>query len=183
MKILGLSGSLRRASLNSALLRAAQKLAEPPCVIHVYDSLGTLPLFNPDLEASPPHAVQHLRQAVDAAHALMIASPEYAHGVSGPMKNALDWLVSHEGFVAKPIALLNASARAHHAYEALAETLRTMSANLISEASLTVPLLGSGLDEHTMIGNPEVGAIIRAAVENLARAVRQHGAAGPHFSI
>ena len=72
------------------------------------------------------------RNAVGKASALIIASPEYAHGISGVSKNALDWLVSYEGFVDKPIALVNASPRARHAFDALHEVLRTMSANIIS---------------------------------------------------
>src|ERR1700683_4745337 len=98
MRILALSGSLRAAPLNSALLRAAARLATPPRQIEVYRGLGDLQLFNPDLEDSPPPPVVTLRAAVARAGALLIASPEYAHGVSAVMKNALDWLGSFGGF-------------------------------------------------------------------------------------
>jgi NAD(P)H-dependent FMN reductase len=161
MKILALAGSLRAASINAALLRAAARLAPPGCTITLL-SLAALPLFNPDLEGAPAPAVLALRRAVDLSDALMIASPEYAHGVSGVMKNALDWLVSHEGFVAKPVALLNSSPRAHHAYEALAETLGTMSAHIVREACVAIPLLGAGLDEEGMVGNAAVATSTRA---------------------
>src|SRR5579872_2393862 len=143
MIVLGLCGSLRRASVNLALLRAAARLAPPGLELRVFGRLGELPLFNPDLEAELPPPVAALHGAVAAADALLIASPEYAHGVTGTIKNALDWLVAFEPFVGKPVAVLNASPRAHHADEALRETLRTMSARIVEEASLSLPLLGS----------------------------------------
>lgn len=183
MNILAFSGSLRAASLNSALLRAAARLAPPSCRVTVFGSVAALPLFNPDLDDSPPEPVLALRRAVGLADALMIASPEYAHGVSGVMKNALDWLVSYEGFVGKPVALLNASPRAHHAYEALAETLRTMSAQLIREASVSIVLLGSGLDEEGMVGSPAVAEAIRGALDALEAALAPGAGAGPSFPV
>jgi NAD(P)H-dependent FMN reductase len=99
------------------------------------------------------------------------------------MKNALDWLVSHEGFVAKPVALLNSSPRAHHAYEALAETLGTMSAHIVREACVAIPLLGAGLDEEGMVGNAAVAASIRGAILSLQAALAPGAAAGPSFPL
>ena len=182
MKILGVSGSLRAASLNSALLRTAVRIAPPGVEVRLR-GLGDLPLFNPDLEAQPPPAVTALRAAVDAAHALLIASPEYARGVSGTIKNALDWLVSHEGFVGKPVALLNASPRAHHAQAALRETLRTMSASLVEEACAAVPLLGSGLTEAAMARSPDVTVPLRRSLEALREAVVSASPQGPAFPL
>jgi chromate reductase, NAD(P)H dehydrogenase (quinone) len=183
VNVLALSGSLRRASINSALLRAAARIAQPPLRITVFGSLGALPLFNPDLEESLPEPVAVLRRAIGVADALMIATPEYAHGVSGPMKNALDWLVSDEGFVAKPVALLNASPRAHHAHDALLETLNTMSARVLREACVVLPLLGSGLDEESMTRDAATVEAIRGALGHLQAALAQGAAAGPAFPI
>jgi NAD(P)H-dependent FMN reductase len=183
MKILALSGSLRGASLNAALLRATARLASPPLVVVFSTSLGNLPLFNPDLELSPLASVLELRKAVGLAEALVIASPEYAHGISGVMKNALDWLVSYEGFVNKPVALFNASPRAHHAHDALLEVLRTMSANIVEEACVTVPLLGSGLTEEAMARDPAVTATIRRALHALSAAVDPGASRGPSFPV
>jgi len=87
LNVLALCGSLRKASINMALLRAAARLARPAADIEIADWLGRLPLFNPDLETADdgelPRAVQALHLAVAAADAIVIASPEYAHGVSG----------------------------------------------------------------------------------------------------
>lgn len=165
--VLALAGSLRAASINAALCRAAVRLAPAGVRVTVFPGLGDLPLFNPDLEADAPPAVQALRSAVGRAHALLIASPEYAHGISGPMKNALDWLVSFEGMVGKPVALFNASPRAHHADEALREVLRTMSATAVPLASPTLPLLGSCTTEEAMLGDAGVSQAIRSALAGL----------------
>ncbi len=181
MRILALSGSLRAASINSALLRAAARLAAPPCQIEVYRGLGDLPLFNPDLEEAPPLPVVALRAAVARAGALLIASPEYAHGVSGVMKNALDWLVSFEGFVALPAAVLNSSPRAHHAHAALLETLRTMSASIVAEACIALPLLGAGLDEEGIVQDPGSAGLLRGALRSLEAGARS--AAAPRFAV
>ena len=167
MNILAISGSLRSASINSALLRAARRLASADIAIHLFNGLGDLPLFNPDLESDPAPAVQTFRARVAAADALLIASPEYAHGLTGTIKNGLDWLVSHEPFAFKPVAVLNASPRAHHADDALREVLRTMNATLVESASITVPLLGSGLDEDGMVNSPSVSEAIRESLGSL----------------
>src|SRR4249920_3904910 len=131
MNVLALSGSLRAGSINSAFCRVVARLAPPTIRVTVFSGLGDLPLFNPDLEDGPPEPVRLFRSAILKSDALLIASPEYAHGISGVMKNALDWLVGDEDFAGKAVALVNASPRARHAYESLAEVLKTMSATLV----------------------------------------------------
>jgi chromate reductase, NAD(P)H dehydrogenase (quinone) len=168
MQVLAISGSLRVASVNSAFCRVAARLAPASMVIAVFTGLGDLPLFNPDLEALPPLPVKAWLAAVANADALIIASPEYAHGVSGAMKNALDWLVSFEGAVGKPVALVNTSPRAHHAYDALQEILKTMSMHRVAEASVTLPLLGASTSERQMFDAPELTQSIQSALDALA---------------
>jgi chromate reductase, NAD(P)H dehydrogenase (quinone) len=172
LNVLALCGSLREASVNAALLRAAARLAQPGADIEIADWLGRLPLYNPDLEdvideREVPRAVHALRLAVAAADAVLIASPEYAHGVSGTIKNALDWLVSFEPFIHKPVAVLNASPRATLADASLRETLRTMNAALVGERSFELPLLGAHLDDAGMAASPEVAAVIGDAMAAL----------------
>lgn len=172
MRILAISGSLRKASLNTALLRAAARIAPPGIEIVLYRGLGDLPLFNPDLEAREPAPVGTLREEILVSDALLIASPEYAHGVTGAIKNALDWMVGNETFVNKPVALLNASPRATHAQAALRETVFTMSARLVDEACITVPLLGSGLSEDEIAQHPDIKSALLAALSSLKAAVQ-----------
>jgi len=102
-RVLCLSGSLRRRSGNTALLLAARQLAPNTLALDMYDGLGQLPLFNPDDEVDPlPASVQALRAAVGTSDALLIACPEYAHGIPGAFKNLLDWLVGSLEFPGKP---------------------------------------------------------------------------------
>ncbi len=173
IRVLALCGSLRAASLNALLLQACAQLAPPDVHIWQFDTLGALPLFNPDLEALDPPPVQALRTQTTAADAVLIASPEYALGVSGVMKNALDWMVGCEAFVDKPFALLNASPRATHARAALYETLLTMSARPIDAASIDVPLLGAKLSLSSLVSHPVYAAHITAALAALRDAVHR----------
>jgi NAD(P)H-dependent FMN reductase len=170
MKVLALSGSLRAASINTALLRASVRLAPPHIKVSIFSGMGALPLFNPDLELLPPSQIVAFHSEIATCDVLLIASPEYAHGVTGTIKNALDWLVSFEPFVYKPVAVLNASPRARHADSALRETLWTMSAHIVAEASVNIPLLGAQLDEDAMVASATVSHAIRDVLTALHEA-------------
>lgn len=175
MKILTISGSLRARSSNTELLRAVQLVAEPSWTFDHYDGLASLPHFNPDddLEgATPPEPVRDLRARIAAADALLICSPEYAHGVSGSMKNALDWMVSDAAMIGKPIGLLNASARSAFAHPQLAETLRTMSATVVDGASIVIPLDGRRLDAAGIAADPALASLLRRALDALRNNLR-----------
>ena len=171
MLILTISGSLRARSSNTELLRAAQLVADPSWTFDHYDGLAALPPFNPDLDfegATPPAPVRDLRARIAAADALLICSPEYAHGVPGSLKNALDWMVSDAAMIGKPIGLLNASARSTFAHPQLAETLRTMSTTLVEGAGLVVPLDGRRLDAAGIAADLELAGVLRTALDALA---------------
>jgi NAD(P)H-dependent FMN reductase len=106
--ILAVSGSLRRESLNSTALRAAARAAARSGVEVVIDtSSSVLPPFSPDLEAEPPEAVLRFRRACEDAEAFLFAVPEYAFGIPGAFKNALDWTVGSGSLYRKPVALLS----------------------------------------------------------------------------
>jgi chromate reductase, NAD(P)H dehydrogenase (quinone) len=171
MNFLGLSGSLRAASINSMLLRAIARLAPENVNVSLFNGLGRLPLFNPDLEANLPPSVVTLHRAVADADALLFASPEYAHGVTGTIKNTLDWLVGFEPFASKLVAVLNTSPRAHHADDALRETLRTMAAVIVEPGSISIPLLGAGLDESAIVATPSIAGAICESLLAIQRAV------------
>ncbi|TIU28881.1 MAG: NAD(P)H-dependent oxidoreductase, partial [Mesorhizobium sp.] len=95
--ILAISGSLRAASTNSALVAALAANAPADCRVTVYDGLGRLPIFNPDDEGErSPGEAAILIDALTRADGVIVSCPEYAHGVPGGMKNALDWLVSRD---------------------------------------------------------------------------------------
>ena len=172
MRILAISGSLRANSSNTAALTAAARLAPPGVEVVLYDGLTTLPYFNPDLDTdAPPATVRDFRQAVGDASGLLISSPEYARGVAGVMKNALDWLVGSFEFPGKPVALINASPRSVHADVQMRTTLTTMSARLIEDASIMVPLLGRGLDADGIVADADLSATLAAALRAFADAI------------
>ncbi len=169
-RVLCLSGSLRRVSGNTALLRAARELAPQTLELCVYDGLGQLPLFNPDDETDLlPPSVQALRAEVGASDALLIACPEYAHGIPGAFKNLLDWLVGSLEFPNKPVVILNASARgSSHAQSALREVLQTMSARILEDACITIPLPAAGCDASTVLASDTTCASLRGVLAALA---------------
>jgi chromate reductase len=166
VRILAISGSLRAASSNTAVLQAAAMLVSVGTKIVLYRDLGNLPHFNPDLDTEdPPEAVGALRREVGRCNGILICSPEYAHGVAGSLKNALDWLVSSHEFPEKPVALINTSQRAVHAQAQLTEILRTMSARLIVQSSITLPLWGRNLDAAGIASDPTLSSQLRSALD------------------
>jgi NAD(P)H-dependent FMN reductase len=182
VRVLAVSGSLRRTSSNGAVLQAAAMLAPPGVVVELYDGLATLPHFNPDLDRALddpclPEPVRALRAAVDGADALLISSPEYAHGVPGTLKNALDWLVGGSEMVAKPVALWNTAPHATHAQASLAETLRTMSVRLVPEADVSAALRGRTAGD--VAADPEIAARLLLALDALRRSATERRAPSP----
>ena len=170
VRVLAISGSLRRTSSNSALVNAAAQLAPAGIEVSIYAGLDSLPGFNPDLDTdAPPSAVGEFRTALQACDAVLFSVPEYAHGVPGAFKNALDWVVGSGELVDKPVALVNASKRASHAWTALVETLSVMSARVIREASITVPLDGTRLDAAGIAANPHLAGLLTSVLRQLAR--------------
>jgi chromate reductase len=171
---MAISGSLRAVSVNTAVLRAAARLAPSGMEIVLYTGLGNLPPFNPDLDNDAlPDVVQMLRHEIGLADGLLISSPEYARGVPGSLKNALDWLVSSSEFPGKPIALIQTSPRAVDAPAQLRLILSTMSARLIDVASLTLPLLGRSLDAKEIVADASLAAPLRGALEAFVEAIRK----------
>lgn len=172
MQILAISGSLRAASSNTILLNAAAALAPENLEVTVYRDLASLPHFNPDLDNDAgPEAVTEFRSQLRKSSGVVISSPEYAHGIPGVLKNALDWLVRSGELYEKPVSLFSASARATFAQASLAETLKVMTARLISDASITVPLLGKNLDESGVVSDPGMSHAIRSALVAFAQAI------------
>ncbi len=168
--LLALCGSLRQVSSNRAALEALRSLAPAALELEIYPGLGWLPLFSPDLEAAGlPPVVAELRQRVEGARGLVIACPEYAHGIPGAFKNLLDWLVGSERFPGTPVLLLNCSGReSHHAQEALTEVLRTMSARLLTGQPLPVRLPGAGCAPAQVLDDPARRGELEAALACLA---------------
>jgi NAD(P)H-dependent FMN reductase len=173
MKILAISGSLRAKSSSTSVVEAARLVAPPDVTVTVYDELGSLPHFNPDLDvegAVLPPAVAELRRRIGDADALIISTPEYAHGVPGSLKNALDWLVSSVEFPGIPVALINPSHESFHANAALTEILRTMSARLPAEGLVRIPISDRRMDAEAIAADPRLAAVLNDVIAALSAA-------------
>ncbi len=168
LNILAFSGSLRLASTNTALIKAAALLAPPSLHIDVWQGAEHLPHFSPDLEEAPPENVQHLRKLVGDCDGILIACPEYARGIPGSFKNLLDWLVGGETFVNKKIALWNASPRASEAQKSLRLVLETMSGQIVEEAALVIPLISKQITPQALVEDNDFSSAINAALQSFA---------------
>ena len=176
MRILAISGSLRARSSNKAALQAAALLAPVGMIVTLFSSIADLPHFNPDDDGdAPPAPVLRLRREIGGSDGLLLCSPEYARGVAGCMKNALDWLVGSSEFPGKPVALINASPRAGDADSSLRLILRTMSARLVADASISLPLFGRNLDAAAIAADETLSAKLRTALDHLAVAIKERG--------
>jgi len=171
LTLLALSGSLRKDSYNTAAIHALAQLAPPQVEIQV-GSIADLPLFNPDRENEQIAPLLALKNNLYRSSGLIIATPEYAHGISGPMKNALDWLVSGCEFPNLPIMLINTSPRAHHAQDALREVLTTMSGIIIESAFVNIPLLGSHLKTQDIVKNEVLSTALSEGLLQFCSSIR-----------
>src|SRR5665213_1603534 len=170
-KILAISGSLRPGS-NHAILRFLGGLVPPGGEYNIYNGLANIPHFDPGLDNdNPPFAVTEFRQQLIEADGVIICTPEYAYGVPGALKNALDWTVSSASFSGKPTALITASTGGENAHEALIKILGAIDANLLKEATLLIPFVRSKMDGDGNITDEETAEKLRSVFEVLMNVV------------
>ncbi|MEU4211573.1 NADPH-dependent FMN reductase [Streptomyces sp. NPDC026206] len=180
LRVLAISGSLRAGSVNSAILRAAGALAGTEVKLEVWDGLAEVPPFNEDHEAEPGAGVLALRAAINAADALLFATPEYNHSLPGQLKNALDWASRPYGASAlggKPAAVVGASPSGFGAKWAQAELSRILKAcgAVVVGEELCVPKANAALGEDGLPVSEELrGALtgLLAALGEAAGAAR-----------
>jgi chromate reductase len=176
MRILGISGSLRRGSHNRRLLRAAGDALPPGAVLVEWDGLRDLPPFDEDLESTPPAAVQDLLDAIEEADALLIATPEYNASLPGALKNALDWAsrpFPDNVLRDKPAAVIGASTGLFGAVWAQAEVrkvLKTSGAHVL-ESELPVGMADAAFAETGELADPDLAARLEDLLSDLAREV------------
>ncbi|MFS8050004.1 NADPH-dependent FMN reductase [Rhizobium sp. BR 314] len=147
-----LCGSQRQASASRRLLEALRLGCPEGITIEICDLIGDLPIFNPDNEGErTPAIVEEFARKIRQADGLIVSCPEYAHGMPGGFKNALDWLVSRDEVPFKPLMFAHASHRGDLVLEQLAEVLRTMSLRIVEEAFLRLPIAGKSDEVQTDI--------------------------------
>jgi NAD(P)H-dependent FMN reductase len=150
--IFAISGSLRLGSSNHAILQVINKMVPPNINYTIYNGLSEIPAFDPGLDNdNPPAPVAALRKQLAEADGIIICTPEYAYGVPGALKNALDWMVSSGSFVGKPTALITASTGGENAHEALIKILGAIDADLAKEATLLISFIRSKLDAQGIL--------------------------------
>ncbi len=176
MRILAISGSLRRDSHNTALLRAAADLLPPGVDLTVYDELEQIPPFNEDRLPRLPVPVEHLRQAVSAADGVLIATPEYNSSIPGVLKNALDWLsrpLIESPLRNKPAVVIGASTGMFGAVWAQAETRKVLGAigARVVDLELPVPHAHEQFGEHGRLADEDLERELAAAIQALTDAV------------
>src|SRR5687768_2813598 len=178
MLVLGLSGSLRQDSHNRKLLRAAASELPPGTRLAVWEGLASLPPYDQDLDVAPaPPEVRRLRDALAAADAVLISTPEYNSSIPGVLKNALDWAsrpFPQNALRDKPVAVVGASTGLFGAVWAQAETrkvLKTIGAHVVDH-ELPVGSADTAFDADGNLVEPELRAELAEVVGDLLREVR-----------
>ncbi len=145
--LLGLPGSARAGSTNRALLDLFAAARAPGVTMDVYGDMAGHPVFSPDYGTDVPGIIAAFIARVRAADGLVIACPEYAGGIPGGLKNALDWLVSDTDVPNTPVMLIHASKRSHGSRVHLREVLRTMSLQVYAGDEYERHLIGKTPEE------------------------------------
>ena len=171
MRILAVSGSLRRDSHNTRLLRAAAQQLPPGVELELYDGLKTIPPFDEDDEQTPPAEVQAWRAAIERADAVLFATPEYNSSIPGQLKNALDWASRPTAVAAlrnKPVAVIGASVSMYGALWAQAELRKVLSISgaRVLDAELAVATAHEAFEEDALI-EAELADALRDVVTDL----------------
>lgn len=165
--VLAICGSTRAQSSNLNLIKAFAALAKDLFEVEIFTGLAELPQFNPDLDTeNPAPEVADFRNQLKAADGILICTPEYAMGVPGSLKNAIDWTVSSMEFHQKPTALITASSVGQKGHQALLETLMVIEAKMVEETKLIVPFIRTKVNDEGVITNEntlnEVKTLIQA---------------------
>ena len=181
MKILAISGSARQASTNTALLRALRTIAPDHISIDVFDGIGDLPIFSPDREGPHlPDSVESFARLVSQSDGLLVASPEYVRNIPGGLKNAIDWLVSGEQVVGKPIALVHASHRGDDMLASLRTVLSTISTNFNRDLFFRLPVMKETPEAILELVKASTNrSLAEQFLRDFAFFCRNHGNSGP----
>ncbi|PJZ68109.1 hypothetical protein CH373_17990 [Leptospira perolatii] len=172
MNVLAISGSLRKNSYNSALLRSAMELQPSGMKMQISNCISELPFFNPDLDSEEllPEKAKTWKHELIKADAVLIASPEYVFEIPGVLKNALDWVVGSGELMNKPVAIWNASpglSGGQKVHLHLGNTLTVMTATLVKNASLVIPAVNKKVDREGNITDLDLKGLLKKSLEEL----------------
>lgn len=173
VKILGICGSLRQRSAHRAILEYVASTV-PDVSFSIFEGISEIPNFNPDLDqpgSTADGAVEAFRSAVKEADAILICTPEYAYGIPGALKNALDWTVSSGSFVDKPVGLITASGLGKHGHASLLLVLQALTAKVDKQAALLIPYFKSKMNSENEITDIGLKEDLKRLIEVLLNTV------------
>jgi len=175
MEILAISGSIRKGSYNRALLKAIANVSPSHINVTLLDSINDIPIFNPEIsdkKFSKP--VSNLISKIRESDGLIISCPEYAHGISGVLKNVLDWLVASDAIVLKPIVVTTVSTSGLggvRSFSSLVQILSAMNSNVVIDGSLCVPYASVKFDDTLRLKDPITLKAIQVSLLAIERAI------------
>lgn len=175
ISVLAICGSTRASSSNHHLIKAITDMGTGVFDVQLFGGLTDLPHFNPDQDLLPdaaPAAVQQFRKQLEAVDAVLICTPEYAIGVPGTLKNAIDWTVSSMHFSRKPVALITAGTSGHKAHQSLLGTLLIIESKIAEDAQLVVSGVKTKVNEQGVITDEGTLTQVRKLVDALAAVTR-----------
>ena len=165
-KVIAILGSARKNSANLRLIRAIDDLTKEKFDTTVFEGLTELPHFNPDLDTDdPPEAVINFRKLIRNSDGILICTPEYAMGVPGTLKNALDWTVSSGEFSGKAVALITASTSGLKAHESLLDTLQVIDARINAETQYLISFIQVKLNSENKITDEQTMSDIQKLID------------------
>lgn len=166
--LFAISGSLREGSSNHNILQLLGKMIPNGFNYIIYNGLRDVPAFDPGIDNEiPPVPVSDLRLQLSKADGIIICTPEYAFGVPGALKNALDWTVSSGSFSGKPTALITASTGGENAHEAMIKILGAIDAKFSPETTLLIQFVRSKMDLDGNVTDPETLQKLQTLFEKL----------------
>jgi chromate reductase, NAD(P)H dehydrogenase (quinone) len=172
-KIFAISGSTKASSINLSLIQAIAALTVDQFDILVFDGLMQISAFSPDMDTNPPAEIIAFRNQLKAADGILICSPEYALGVPGVLKNAIDWTVASMEFSKKPTAFITAATMGSKAHQSLLDTLQIIEANVTDETQLLITNVktkinanGKIIDEKTKLAVIQLLKALNRLIEN-----------------
>jgi NAD(P)H-dependent FMN reductase len=156
INILAISGSTKKTSSNLNLIKAIADIASEIFTVTIFEGLSQLPHFSPDLDnEKPPLQVTEFRRLLRAANGILICTPEYAIGVPGTLKNAIDWTVSSMEFSQKPVALITASLSGKKAHQSLLGTLLIIESKITADTQLLISFIRTKVNAEGKITDEE----------------------------
>lgn len=167
-KIFAICGSTRVNSSNLVLLKAIEKLNKEKLNFEIFEDLVKLPHFNPDETESEHPLLKSFKNKIINADAVIICTPEYAHGVPGTLKNAIDWTVGSGEFHGKPTLLITASTDGQFGHQALLETLKVIEVAHIEELNLLIQFVRSKINEDSEITDEPTKEKLNTLINKLA---------------